>query len=84
MWSALQSALAKRTKESLDAEKFATRHGGLDYATSEASFEAKAPDQSRTGVGGRRVVFIANGGGICNDRWSGSRYADDSEQRTGS
>ena len=60
------------------------RHGGLDYATCEASFEAKAPDQSRTGVGGRGVVFIANRGRIFNDRRSGSGYADDSEQRTGS
>ena len=56
-----------------DRRTFAGRHGGLDYATDEAGFEAKAPEGSRTGVGSRRRVFVAGGRRIRSNR-AGSGY----------
>ena len=47
----------------------------LDYATC----EAKLSDESRTGVGGSRVVFIPSRDRIRNDHWAGCRYADGAE-----
>jgi hypothetical protein len=35
--------------------------GGLYYGAREASFEAKASEDSLTGIGGRRGVFVAGG-----------------------
>jgi hypothetical protein len=34
-------------------------HGGIDYGSDDAGFEAKAPEGSRTGVGSRWRVFFA-------------------------
>jgi len=59
--------------------------GGLHYAAYEARVETKASDESWAGIGGRgRFVSITNGGRIRSDRWAGSGYADDAEQRGGS
>jgi hypothetical protein len=60
----------------------ATRHGGLDYATCEASFEAKGWDKSRTGVGRRGFVPITSGGRIRNNRRNAGGYADDTNYVT--
>src|SRR6516162_10220526 len=62
--------------------RIAIRHGGHKYATCEATFEAKAADESRAGAGGRRVVFIANRGRIRSDRRAAGGYADDAQQCT--
>ena len=60
-------AYAKRTlrfgRRRLSWKAWRTRH-----ATDEASFEAKASEGSRTGVGSRRRVFVAGGRRIRSDR----------------
>src|SRR5258705_13880772 len=61
---------------------FPGRHGGLNDATDEAGFEAKAPQGSRTGVGTRWRVFVASGRRIRSNRTgSGCTVV---EHRTGS
>jgi hypothetical protein len=61
---------------------FPGRHGGLNDATDEAGFEAKAPQGSRTGVGTRWRVFVASGRRIRSHRTgSGCTVV---EHRTGS
>ena len=55
--------------------------GGLRYVAREASFEAKASEQSPTGVGGRRVVVVAGERRIRGNRWAGSGYADAEHRR---
>jgi hypothetical protein len=62
---------------------FFTRYGGSDYATGEASFEAKAWNESRTGAGGRRADFFTSGGSIRRGRADAGRAAD-TEHCTGS
>jgi len=54
---------------------FAGRHGGLNYATDEAGFEAKAPEGSRTGVGSRWRVFVAGERRIGGNRRFGDGHA---------
>jgi hypothetical protein len=54
-----------------------------DYAGSEASFEAKAYDESGTGFGGCRVDFFASGGRIGIGR-ADSGHSADTEHGTGS
>ena len=58
--------------------------GGRHYAAYEARVETKASDESWAGIGRGRLVSITNGGRIRSDRWAGSGYADDAEQRGGS
>ena len=54
-----------------------TRYGGCDYATGEARFETEPCDQGRrTGVGGRRVDFLASGGRIRIGRAERGNTAD--------
>src|SRR5579862_2893397 len=53
-----------------------------DYAGSKASFEAKACDESGTGLGGCRVDFFASGRRIGIDRADSGHSAD--TERTGS
>ena len=83
MSSALQSTFAERTKAPVDAEQWLQRMEEPTDATCEASFETKGWDESRTGIGCRRVVSIAGGGRIRNDRWAGSRYAGNAEYGAG-
>jgi hypothetical protein len=66
----------------LDSKRFSA---GMEvhYAGSEASFEAKACDESGTGVGGCRVDFFACGGRICIGR-ADSGHSADAEHGTGS
>ena len=47
--------------------------GGVCYVAREASFEAKAQEQSPASVGGRRVVVFAGERGI---RWANGEFAD--------
>jgi hypothetical protein len=49
--------------------------GGRYYGAREASFEAKASEESRTGVGSRWVV-VAGGRRIRGNRWAGCGYTD--------
>jgi len=79
--SALPSTFAEGTKTLVDAEQWLQRMEEQTHATCEASFETKGWNESRTGVGCRRVVSIAGGGRIRNDRWAGSRYAGNAEYR---
>ena len=53
-------------------------------ATCEASFKTKARDESRTGVGSRRLVAVTSGWRIrSGDSRNGSGHADDAEYRAG-
>jgi hypothetical protein len=65
----------------LDSKRFSAGYGGCDYAGSEESFEAKACDESCTGVGRCRVDFFASGGRIGIGRADFGRSAD-AEHRT--
>jgi hypothetical protein len=49
---------------------------GLYHVAHEASFEAKASEESRPGVGSRRVIVVAGERRIRGDHWAGSGYAD--------
>jgi hypothetical protein len=49
----------------------------LDYATCEASFEAKSGDEGGAGVGCRRSVSITRGGRIRSDQCARRGYAED-------
>jgi hypothetical protein len=77
MPSALKSTFAERTKTAVDAGQWLQGMEELDYATCEASFEAKSGDEGRAGVGCRRSVFIISGGRIRNDQCASRGYADD-------
>ena len=59
-----------------DSEPFLQGMEECNYATSEASFEAKACDESRTGVRGRRVDFFTSGGCIGSGRADTGPAAD--------
>jgi hypothetical protein len=50
--------------------------GGLHHVAREASFKAKASEQSLTGIGGRRVIVVAGERRIRDPRWAGSGYVD--------
>ena len=54
-----------------------------DYATSETSFEAKAYDEIRSGVGRRRIDFFTGGRRIRSSRADNGR-AEDAEHCAGS
>jgi hypothetical protein len=54
-----------------------------DYATREATFEAKAGDDSRTCVGGGGVI-VTGRGCIRGDQRAGSGYADHAKHLAGS
>ena len=62
------------------SRKNRSKTGGVSYGACEASFEAKASEESRTDVGTRRVVVIAGGRSIRGNRWAGCGYAN--EDRT--
>src|SRR6185295_2488263 len=47
---------------------------GIDYASWEACFEAKAHEGSVTDVGSRWALFVAGGRRIRRNRWASSRY----------
>jgi hypothetical protein len=51
----------------------------LDYATREASFQAKSGDEGCSGVGCGRPVSITSRRRICSGHWAGGGYADDEE-----
>jgi hypothetical protein len=57
----LHGTIAKGTVRVLNSEHLLQVYGGCDYATGEASFEAKAWGESRPGVGGRRFDFFTSG-----------------------
>jgi hypothetical protein len=74
----LQSSLAERS----DPKRMLNSGYGmeeLDYATREASFEAKSGDEGRAGLGCRRSVSITSRGRIRSGHWAGGGYADDEE-----
>jgi hypothetical protein len=50
-------------------------HGGFDYGSDEAGFEAKAPEGCRTGVGSRWRVFVAGERRIGGNRRFGDGHA---------
>jgi len=50
-------------------------HGGFDYGSDEAGFEAKAPEGSRAGVGSRWHVFVAGERRIGGNRRFGDGHA---------
>src|SRR5712692_4138619 len=67
---------AKPTIAALDAKNFCnSMHGGCNYATGEASFEAQAWNESRPGVGSRRIDLFISGGCIRSGRADTGRAA---------
>ena len=72
----LHGADAKPTIAALDAKNFCnSMHGGCNYATGEASFEAQAWNESRPGVGSRRIDHVTSGGCIRSGRADTGRAA---------
>ena len=80
-WSALpvlHGGEAKPTIAALDSKTFLqcnAMYGGCNYATGEASFEAQAWNESRPGVGSRRIDHVTSGGCIRSGRADTGRAA---------
>jgi hypothetical protein len=77
--SAYRSCTAE--KQSLQSPRWTRKHfcnamyGGCNYATGEASFEAQAWNESRPGVGSRRIDHVTSGGCIRSGRADTGRAA---------
>ena len=72
----LHGVEAKPTIAALDSKHLCNAmYGGCNYATGEASFEAQAWNESRPGVGSRRIDHVTSGGCIRSGRADTGRAA---------